>query len=119
MAEWYKKRGRVLIITQHYEHCTNDFNKDNFTVVHNMQDKKKGLAYNLKVREAFEIRRHNCGPGKGLNEDNGHSQDGHLGPRSEYAGHVNHVEEVGIDGGTGGPTLDWVSLVSITVNSGL
>ena len=37
-----------------------------------MQDKKKGrLAYNLKVREAFEIRRHNSGPGKGLNEDNG------------------------------------------------
>ena len=37
-----------------------------------MQDKKKGrLAYNLRMREAFEIRRHNSGPGKGLNEDNG------------------------------------------------
>ena len=37
-----------------------------------MQDKKKGrLAYNLKVKEAFEIRRHDCGPGRGLNEDNG------------------------------------------------
>ena len=59
-------------ITQHYEHCTNNFNKDNFTVVHTMQDKKKGrLAYNLKVKEAFEIRRHDCGPGRGLNEDNG------------------------------------------------
>ena len=37
-----------------------------------MQDKKKSrLAYNLKIREAFEIRRHDSGPGKGLNEDNG------------------------------------------------
>lgn len=59
-------------ITQHYEDCTHNFNKDNFEVIHNMQDKKKGrLAYNLKVKEAFEIRRHDCGPGKGLNEDNG------------------------------------------------
>ena len=59
-------------ITQHHENCSHAFNKDNFEVIHNMQDKKKGrLAYNLKVREAFEIRRHNSGPGKGLNEDNG------------------------------------------------
>ena len=57
---------------QHYEHCTNNFNNDNFTVIYNMQDKKKGrLAYNLKVKEAFKIRRHDCGPGRGLNEDNG------------------------------------------------
>ena len=33
--------------------------------------KKKRLAYNLKVREALEIKRHNCGPGHGLNEDLG------------------------------------------------
>ena len=32
---------------------------------------KKRLSYNLKVREALEIRRHNSGPGKGLNEDMG------------------------------------------------
>ena len=37
-----------------------------------MQGKNmKSLAYNLKVREALEIRRHNSGPGKGLNEDMG------------------------------------------------
>ena len=37
-----------------------------------MQDKKKGrLGYNLRMREAFEIRCHDSGPGKGLNEDNG------------------------------------------------
>ena len=32
---------------------------------------KKKLAYELKVREALEIKRHNCGPGHGLNEDYG------------------------------------------------
>ena len=37
-----------------------------------MQGKNKGqLSYNLKVREALEIRRNNCGPGRGLNEDMG------------------------------------------------
>ena len=37
-----------------------------------MHDKKKGsLTYNLRMREAFEIRRHDSDPGKGLNEDNG------------------------------------------------
>ena len=28
-------------------------------------------SYNLRMREAFEIRRYDSGPGKGLNEDNG------------------------------------------------
>ena len=32
---------------------------------------KKSLTYNLKVREALKIKRYNCGPGKGLNEDYG------------------------------------------------
>ena len=37
-----------------------------------MQDKnKRRLDYNLKVRVTFENRRHNCGPGKGLNDNNG------------------------------------------------
>ena len=30
---------------------------------------KNKLGYELKIREALEIK-HNCGPGKGLNEDN-------------------------------------------------
>ena len=29
------------------------------------------LAYDMRVREALEIRRHGCGPGRGLNEDMG------------------------------------------------
>ena len=37
-----------------------------------MQGKqKRSLTYNLKIREALEIRRHHSGPGKGLNEDMG------------------------------------------------
>ena len=37
-----------------------------------MQSKsKKKLGYDLKIREALEIRRNKCGPGKGLNEDMG------------------------------------------------
>ena len=59
-------------ITQHYENCTHPFNKDHFQPIHNMQGKKRlKLAYDTRVREAMEIRRHGCGPGKGLNEDNG------------------------------------------------
>ena len=35
-----------------------------------MTDKnKKKLDYNLKVREALEIKKENCGPGRGMNED--------------------------------------------------
>ena len=59
-------------ITQHHQNCQNKFDKANFTVITNMQDKnKRRLAYNLKVREAIEIRHHNSGPGKGLNKDMG------------------------------------------------
>ena len=59
-------------ISQHYKLCREPFSQENFEVVHTMQDKKKGrLGYNLRMREAFEIRRHDSGPGKGLNEDNG------------------------------------------------
>ena len=59
-------------ITQHLHHCPEKFDQQNFDVIHTMQDKKKArLGYNLRMREAFEIRRHDTGPGKGLNEDNG------------------------------------------------
>ncbi len=59
-------------ISQHHQHCHEQFDKSNATVITTMQGKnKKSLAYNLKIREALEIRRHNSGPGKGLNEDMG------------------------------------------------
>ena len=41
-------------------------------VIASMTNKnKRKLTYDLKVREALEIRRHNSGPGSGLNEDFG------------------------------------------------
>ena len=58
-------------ITQHKETC-NETVVWEPEVLTNMTNKnKKKLAYDLKVREALEIRRHNCGPGHGLNEDMG------------------------------------------------
>ena len=67
-----KKHWKYSGITQHLKNCPEPFNRENFDVIHTMQDKKKGrLGYNLRMREAFEIRRHDSGPGKGLNEDNG------------------------------------------------
>ncbi len=59
-------------ISQRHQHCQEQFDQENATVITTMQDKnKKRLSYNLKVREALEIRRHNSGPGNGLNEDMG------------------------------------------------
>ena len=59
-------------LTQHYEQCQKPFNKDHFEVLTKHQDKnKRRLMYDIKIREALEIRRHNSGPGKGLNEDIG------------------------------------------------
>ena len=59
-------------IAQHKEHCNVEVDWNNPTILKTMSDKsKRKLAYDLKVREALEIRRHNCGPGHGLNEDYG------------------------------------------------
>ena len=58
-------------IAQHKETCdaTVDWAP---TVIKNYTNKNKNkLTYDLKIREALEIRRHNCGPGNGLNEDFG------------------------------------------------
>ena len=58
-------------ISQHKEHCNAEVDWQP-EVLKNMSNKnKKRLTYNLKIREALEIRRHNCGPGSGLNEDLG------------------------------------------------
>ena len=58
-------------ITQHKESCQEEVNWEP-EVITTMQNKnKKKLTRDLKVREALEIRRHNCGPGHGLNEDYG------------------------------------------------
>ena len=59
-------------LTQHFENCQKQFDRDHFEIVTKFQDKnKRRLMYDTKIREALEIRRHNSGPGKGLNEDMG------------------------------------------------
>ena len=58
-------------ITQHKETCKEEVDWQP-EVITTMQNKnKKKLTRDLKVREALEICRHNCGPGRGLNEDYG------------------------------------------------
>ena len=59
-------------ISQHKEQCHEAVDWENPTVLATMSGKnKKRLAYDLKIREALEIKRQNCGPGSGLNEDFG------------------------------------------------
>ena len=59
-------------ISAHKEHCKEEIDWTKPTVITNKTGKnKKKLNYDLKVREALEIRRRNCGPGQGLNEDFG------------------------------------------------
>ena len=59
-------------ISQHKETCDQPVDWENPIVLKTMSGKnKKSLAYNLKVREALEIKRQNSGPGQGLNEDFG------------------------------------------------
>ena len=58
-------------ISQHKESCKVDVNWEPEVLKSLNNKNKKKLTYDLKVREALEIKRHNCGPGKGLNEDFG------------------------------------------------
>ena len=58
-------------ICQHKETCHEQVNWEPEVIATMTNKNKRKLTYDLKVREALEIRRHNCGPGKGLNEDMG------------------------------------------------
>ena len=59
-------------MSQHKEHCSTEVDWENPSILATFSNKnKKRLAYDLKVREALEIKRQNCGPGRGLNEDFG------------------------------------------------
>ena len=59
-------------ITQHKEFCQQPVDWENPIVITTMSNKNKNkLAYDLKIREAIEIKKNQCGPGKGLNEDFG------------------------------------------------
>ena len=57
-------------ISQHHQHCDEPFDTANCEVIKTFSNKnKKKLNYDLKVWEALEIKKNNCGPGRGLNED--------------------------------------------------
>ena len=61
-----KENWNHLGISQHHQHCAHEFDPNNTSVITTMQSKsKRKLVYDLKIREAFEIRRLKCGPGKG------------------------------------------------------
>jgi len=75
-----KEHGRASLkgnwshsgISAHKEHCKTAVDWEKPTVIVNKSNKnKKKLEFDLKVREALEIRRRGCGPGHGLNEDYG------------------------------------------------
>ena len=57
-------------ISQHHQNCDEPFDVSNFQVIKTMTGKnKKKLDYDQRVWEALEIKKENCGPGKGMNED--------------------------------------------------
>ena len=56
-------------LTQHMETCK--ANIEGPTILHNSDDRMKNPKYDLRVREALYIRRNNCGPGRGMNQDYG------------------------------------------------
>ena len=75
-----KEHGRATIngkwshsgLTAHKEECDATIDWENPTVLATLQNKNiRTLNFDLKVREALEIAHHDCGPGKGLNEDMG------------------------------------------------
>ena len=58
-------------ICQHKQACPEPVNWEPEVIASLTNKNKRKLTYDLKVREALEIRRHNSGPGAGLNEDLG------------------------------------------------
>ena len=59
-------------ISAHKEFCKEPIDWNSPKVINTKTNKnKRKLNFDLKVREALEIKRRNCGPGQGLNEDFG------------------------------------------------
>lgn len=57
-------------ITAHKEACDLPVDWENPQILATMAHKnKKVLKYNLRLREALQIQKNDCGPGRGLNED--------------------------------------------------
>ena len=56
-------------LTQHMENCS--ANIEGPKILHNSDERQKNPKFDLRVREALYIRRYQCGPGKGMNQDYG------------------------------------------------
>jgi hypothetical protein len=56
-------------LTQHKQYCTAPIEKPEILSFANCKKPKDKLKYNLRVEEALHIRRFNCGPENGMNED--------------------------------------------------
>ena len=56
-------------LTQHMETC--DATIEGPKILHTADERQKNPKFDLRVREALYIRRFQCGPGKGMNQDYG------------------------------------------------
>ena len=56
-------------LTQHMERCDSPI--DGPKILYPMNGNDKNSKYNLRIMESLFIRKFNCGPGKGMNEDFG------------------------------------------------
>ena len=75
---WEKQRDRSIAekeqwshsgLTQHHQHCDGPIDDPTILSSAKRAKTKDALNFNLKVEESLWIRRRNCGPGKGMNED--------------------------------------------------
>ena len=58
-------------MTQHMEKCNGEIEGPSILCTANTKSSKNRMKYDLRVKEALFIRRYDCGPFKGMNEDNG------------------------------------------------
>ena len=56
-------------LTQHMQHCK--ANIEGPSILYTSDDRQKNVKQDLRIMEALHIRRLNCGPGRGMNEDMG------------------------------------------------
>ena len=56
-------------LTQHMETCKAHI--EGPVILHNSDDRLKNPKFDLRVRESLYIRRYNCGPSRGMNQDYG------------------------------------------------
>ena len=57
-------------LTQHLQHCEGPINGPEILETVSAKT-KSGVKYDLRIKEALYIRKFDCGPNKGMNEDMG------------------------------------------------